>query len=170
MDAGNLCYCRARYYNPLIGRFLSEDPAGLADSMNFYYSTGDSPVNSGDPLGLWSPDAHDALIQHALSHCGVSDGDISAIQQASRGFDSATGGAEDWSFAHSMRAPDQSVDNAVDMRNQFVADQPESARLAYQQGDTPYALSELGWGIHPIMDFTSPEHKQLICALARARF
>jgi RHS repeat-associated protein len=30
-DGTGLYYLRARYYNPLFGRFLSEDPAGLSE-------------------------------------------------------------------------------------------------------------------------------------------
>jgi len=32
----NLYYYRARYYDPILGRFLSTDPLGYKDSMNLY--------------------------------------------------------------------------------------------------------------------------------------
>jgi RHS repeat-associated protein len=48
----NLYYFRARYYDPIMGRFLSTDPMGYADSMNLYQSFGMNPVNFTDPLGL----------------------------------------------------------------------------------------------------------------------
>ncbi len=44
-------YYRARYYNPITGRFLSEDPIGFAGGINFYTYTDDSPTNLIDPSG-----------------------------------------------------------------------------------------------------------------------
>ena len=48
-------YYRARYYNPTIGRFISEDPIGLAGGINLYAYTYDSPTNLTDPMGLEPP-------------------------------------------------------------------------------------------------------------------
>ncbi len=46
-------YYRARYYDPNIGRFISEDPIGFKGSgTNFYAYTKNNPINFGDPLGL----------------------------------------------------------------------------------------------------------------------
>jgi RHS repeat-associated protein len=50
-------YYRARYYDPKIGRFISEDPIGLrGGDVNFYAYVRNSPTNFIDPLGLqWVP-------------------------------------------------------------------------------------------------------------------
>lgn len=50
-----LYYYRARYYCPAVGRFISEDPLGLAsgDSLAYKY-TRNNPVNRTDPSGLLS--------------------------------------------------------------------------------------------------------------------
>lgn len=52
-DEGNgLYYYRARYYNPLLGRFISQDPLGFAGgSLNFYAYAANSPANFTDPGG-----------------------------------------------------------------------------------------------------------------------
>ena len=50
----NLHYYRARYYDPKIGRFISEDPIGVADDINRYAYVGNSPTNRVDPTGLWA--------------------------------------------------------------------------------------------------------------------
>ncbi|HEY4213697.1 MAG TPA: RHS repeat-associated core domain-containing protein [Steroidobacteraceae bacterium] len=51
-----LYYYRARYYDPAIGRFISEDPIGFASGdTNFYAYVGNNPVNANDPSGH---DAH----------------------------------------------------------------------------------------------------------------
>jgi RHS repeat-associated protein len=47
-----LYYMRARYYDPDLGRFLSEDPAGIAGGLNLYAYAHNDPVNSRDPSGL----------------------------------------------------------------------------------------------------------------------
>jgi RHS repeat-associated protein len=47
-----LYYYRARYYDPELERFISEDPAGLSGGMNLYAYVGNDPVNGRDPLGL----------------------------------------------------------------------------------------------------------------------
>ena len=51
-DAG-LYYMRARWYDPGPGRFISEDPIGLAGGDNLYAFVGDDPVNGSDPSGQW---------------------------------------------------------------------------------------------------------------------
>jgi len=52
----NLYYFRARYYDPIMGRFLQTDPMGYADSMNLYQGFNMNPVNFMDPFGLISRD------------------------------------------------------------------------------------------------------------------
>ena len=44
-------YLRARYYNPKIGRFITQDP--INDGLNWYTYCGNSPVMFVDPSGLW---------------------------------------------------------------------------------------------------------------------
>jgi RHS repeat-associated protein len=46
-----LYYDRARYVDPALGRFVSEDPIGLAGGMNLYAFVGNDPVNGWDPTG-----------------------------------------------------------------------------------------------------------------------
>jgi RHS repeat-associated protein len=47
----NLYYFRARYYDPIMGRFLQTDPMGYADSMNLYQAFNMNPVNFVDSMG-----------------------------------------------------------------------------------------------------------------------
>ena len=49
MESG-YTYLRARYYDPSIGRFISEDP--IFDGDNWYAYCGNDPINYIDPSGL----------------------------------------------------------------------------------------------------------------------
>lgn len=51
-DGTGLYYLRGRYYHPGTGRFLSEDPIGLAGGLNLYSFAGNSPLGARDPFGL----------------------------------------------------------------------------------------------------------------------
>jgi RHS repeat-associated protein len=48
-----LYFYRARYYDPSIGRFLSEDPIRFGGGINFYRYVQNNPINLIDPLGLY---------------------------------------------------------------------------------------------------------------------
>ncbi len=53
-EESGLYYYRARYYDPKIGRFISEDPIGLdGGDVNLFGYVGNSPVNKIDPFGLF---------------------------------------------------------------------------------------------------------------------
>lgn len=48
----NLYYYRARWYDGNLGRFISEDPIGLAGGVNLYGSVGNNPLGATDSMGL----------------------------------------------------------------------------------------------------------------------
>ncbi|MFP8832836.1 RHS repeat-associated core domain-containing protein [Hydrogenophaga sp. XSHU_21] len=50
-DGTGLIYYRARHYDPLLKRFMSEDPIGLAGGFNPYAYVGGSPIGHTDPRG-----------------------------------------------------------------------------------------------------------------------
>jgi RHS repeat-associated protein len=52
-DGTGLQYNRARYYSPESGRFISQDPLGMAGSgTNLYLYVGGDPLDATDPSGL----------------------------------------------------------------------------------------------------------------------
>jgi RHS repeat-associated protein len=51
-DATGLYYYRARYYHPLLQRFIAEDPIGIEGGLNLFGFAGNNPLRYVDPLGL----------------------------------------------------------------------------------------------------------------------
>jgi len=47
-----LYYNRARYYSPVVSRFISEDPIEFEGGLNLYAYTGNEPLCATDPSGL----------------------------------------------------------------------------------------------------------------------
>jgi lysozyme len=50
--SGGFVYMRNRWYDPQTGRFLTQDPIGLAGGVNLYSYAGNNPVSFSDPFGL----------------------------------------------------------------------------------------------------------------------
>ena len=51
-DGNGLYFYRARYYDPVLKRFISEDPIGLAGGINSHAYVEGDPVSNTDPTGL----------------------------------------------------------------------------------------------------------------------
>lgn len=55
-DGTGLMYYRARYYDPALGRFISEDPLGFdGGDINLYQYAAANPINHNDPSGKILP-------------------------------------------------------------------------------------------------------------------
>jgi RHS repeat-associated protein len=59
-DGTGLYYNRARYYMPNVGRFISQDPIGLAGGLNVYAYANGLPTSFRDPYGLTAEDVSNA--------------------------------------------------------------------------------------------------------------
>lgn len=64
-DGTGLYQYRARYYDPKIGRFISEDPKKFEAGVNFYAYVNNNPINASDPYGL------DTRISIGYTHTAV---------------------------------------------------------------------------------------------------
>ena len=72
-----LYYLRARYYDPTVGRFISEDPA--EDGLNWYVYCGNNPVMFVDPSGLvitFSGNNSDDFLKYIRQNAGDSRYDL----------------------------------------------------------------------------------------------
>jgi len=56
-EESGLYYYRHRYYDPVNGRFIQEDPLGLLDGPNIYTYVTNNPINFIDPFGLFKFDS-----------------------------------------------------------------------------------------------------------------
>ncbi len=52
-QTGGFVYLRNRWYDPQTGRFLTQDPIGLAGGVNLYAYAGNNPMSFADPFGLF---------------------------------------------------------------------------------------------------------------------
>jgi len=97
-------YYRARYYDPKIGRFLSEDPIGLAGGVNFYSYVGSSPVNYSDPWGLFLFGQHLGMTAEAMTAEGFSGADARGLAKDVMNVDRREGTQNpDRAYEHAMR-------------------------------------------------------------------
>jgi RHS repeat-associated protein len=54
-----LYYYRARYYDPVIGRYITANPEGIeSGDVNLFRYVRNNPVNLTDPMGDGSPDLY----------------------------------------------------------------------------------------------------------------
>jgi RHS repeat-associated protein len=77
-----LVYVRHRYYDPEMGRFLSQDPLGYVDAGNLYQYGLNNPGDLSDPLGLYTGSQEE--IDYLLQFSTNNPGDQAAIARAQR--------------------------------------------------------------------------------------
>jgi RHS repeat-associated protein len=76
-DATGLYFMRARYYNPIAQRFISQDPIGLlGGQVNFYAYVGNNAMNWTDPIGLLGGSVDVHLPGAAIGDCGGDCGQL----------------------------------------------------------------------------------------------
>jgi uncharacterized protein RhaS with RHS repeats len=157
-----------RDYDPQMGRYVESDPIGLGGGVNTYAYTFASPVSNMDPLGLWSTEAHNAMIDAAFPNLPPSQ--IAAIKMGSAGVDGAYGRIAALLMQvlgdpaqHAMRKPAETADAARSRACDFI--QARLARFNQMVSSTEdsvqaMAYYELGEAMHTVMDSTSPAHTE----------
>jgi RHS repeat-associated protein len=69
-NSAGLMYYRARFYDLQLGRFISEDPIGLAGGINSFAYVSNNPQNKVDPSGLYDLDVHYYLTYYLAMKTG----------------------------------------------------------------------------------------------------
>ncbi len=62
-------YMRARYYDPNVGRFVSEDPIGFEGGINLFVYASNNPLMFIDPSGLFD---YEQLLKNTRDYSGVA--------------------------------------------------------------------------------------------------
>jgi len=148
---------RNRMYQPELGRFMQPDPKEFGGGdYNLYRYCHNDPVNKADPFGLWPPGTHEQIIDKALKD-KLTEKEREILKNESKAVDrdQSTAG----SYKHGMRAPDQSVENARQAHEKYIADNLKNAIQQQKAGNREEALRALGRGIHALSDSTSPTHE-----------
>ena len=172
--APGLQYAGARYYDPVIGRFMGVDPKGFSQgnphSFNRYNYGGNNPYKYIDPDGAWSTDAHNYFIDQAFP--GLSATVRGYIKEGSFQADLYNQFAND--HIHSMWPSGGSAEAMQGARSEYVTEKMRGfSELMSQANDyrargasgladgfEQRAWTEYGKALHPIMDSTSPVHNQ----------
>jgi RHS repeat-associated protein len=155
-DDNGLYYMRARYYDPSIGRFISEDPIW---NVNLYGYAGGNPVMGIDPKGEWSigidgnPPRHEEMTRESLIGSSFTSAEIEEIVEGNREADLKYGATQstDNYNRHAIRKAFQSRDDAIQEWQKIIYDE-------YYLYKTTGDLKALGRATHSIQDATNPGH------------
>jgi RHS repeat-associated protein len=160
-DGGGLDYMHARYYDYIMGRFLSVDKAPGSrrrpQSWNRYAYSLNNPINMVDKNGLWPTHVrhtHQNSIDRALPFLSERDRMILRHQQVVVDREQSTAA----SFKHAMRGTGESAAQARADANTWISSSITDARRLEAHGQHAMAMVRLGDAIHTMQDATSPSH------------
>ncbi|HEY3489022.1 MAG TPA: RHS repeat-associated core domain-containing protein [Candidatus Deferrimicrobiaceae bacterium] len=144
-----------RDYDPKTGRYVEADPIGIRGGINIYAYAKNNSISETDVTGLWSTDAHNAIIEEFGKEMGLNIDMIKEMELGSREADSWKYQDAAHSYMHAMSSSSLSKKSACEMLRYFVVDSIAAAEASVDIGQ---AYFDIGFGLHAIMDSTSPPH------------
>jgi len=148
-DNTGLVYMQARYYDPVIGRFYSNDPIGFRDvhSFNRYAYANNNPYKYIDPNGEFAVPWHGGITFFAAWSSGHSFGESLSIAYRAM--------QADWEAGSQGSSPSACARHAMECPNSS----PGEARLLHAQLiNGALADGDLGLAVHAIQDQFASGH------------
>jgi len=146
-DPNGLLMMGARYYHPLLRRFISADPVQFRGGVNWYMFAANNPISKVDPLGLWEGSGHTALTNEVISRIGgFSEADVRQILKGNLEVDRWTnhiGAVPD--AEHNMPGNEQ-------IAREGIAWKIKRAIQLEMEGKHSEAMYYLGSGLHSAQD------------------
>jgi RHS repeat-associated protein len=163
-EAG-IYYNRSRYYDPQLGRYLSEDPMGIDGGLNLYGYGRNAPVNVRDPFGLAV--TNDCLVSPDPFACGNNEYGVDGFPYCPNGFasvgndpcrdDRATGGAPSeespTDAVNDVQTPEQNLSCPSSMI--WPVDQPRRVSSGWGFRPNPFGFEGVMEG-HWAIDIAAP--------------
>jgi RHS repeat-associated protein len=151
-----LFYNRHRYYDPNMGRYITQDPIGLLGGKNSYEYAYNQPTRYIDPPGLWATEAHNYFIDQTFSNTPSAIRDI--IKEGSAYADKFEFQGADSAHMHAMTSDSMDAKTSQKKMCEFIKNKMSDAKDAESKGSGNYWFL-LGMALHPVMDSTSPAHE-----------
>ena len=146
-DSTGVYYYRARYFDPVLKRFISAYPIGLGGGVNFYGYVEGNPVSFTDPKGLFTTDLHTSITYNAARGCGMSMIDSLKLAWYAAKYDFIGTQSVDAAPTHSMIPKGLDEETALILRNRFVDEQIAKG-----------TVEGVGYAIHTMQDEASRAH------------
>jgi len=125
-------YMRARYYDPEVGRFISEDPIGFEGGINLYAYGSNNPLLLIDPLGLREQNNTIIGTRGGLPIIANSETRQYTLGTSNNYIDPLTSLSRD--FVNDVVIP--AMPFTMGLATTFLTDNPKLGGLAYELTDT----------------------------------
>ena len=141
------CNRLKRWYEPMTGKWHSNDPIGISGGLNQYVFCGNNPVNFSDPRGLWWPSGHEALTRKGAQQAGgFTRDDINTMVTANQYVDI---------LRNQLNNPAHFMPGTLGPAGEIIQDCLDKAVEAECAGHHDEAMRLLGEGLHTLQDMGS---------------